>query len=632
MAITHIHPIKSTLGKAVRYCINDKIQEDNLKKDDIADCISYAVKKEKGEIIYYTLNATQNCSNPKDPIWSFKRNIQENRNKKRRENPRTKDGREILAWHLCQSFEGIVDPRIANNIGRKLAQEVFGNFPVTISTHTNTQNTHNHLMICAWDLYGKKWNNCNENYRKIREISDRLCDEYGLRVLEDTRKQKLVKYEDAEGKVHFYEPTKRKNDLIQKRQEGEISKDDVNSYRNTLAYVDMMEKDLTNKEIVKRDIDNLLTVANTYEHLLELLKDMGYTIKDKKKNGEWLAHIVFKSPTSEKGVRDYKISDDNFYTRENLTKYIEDLSIKRKEISTGANNKYFEKYIIGEVDIKELDEEYRIEKRGENNYVKVQRGEAERIIIADIKRNTSQLELYDTSVIKELIAKEKKKNQTHFEKTDLKNQNKESNKEKQEEILIRRIQESFDNLRFIEKKNIYSYKQINNIVKGLWGQYNKCLSSLNKMENIINNLGLVVRIPDKIIEVQNRIKGNQQRQNTEYMEFEYEADKKLLKRYQEVLEKYKIHNKADIEDFVNKINDINSKIEKLENMLLKYSNELEQYDRCINTLERIDKELNRDNMDIIQEYKAIKFVGEKLIKEKIEGREENNKKSKDKER
>lgn len=51
---------------------------------------------------------------------------------------------------MIQSFEGNVDPRIANEIGVKLAKEMFPTFPVVVSTHTNTENTHNHIMICAW--------------------------------------------------------------------------------------------------------------------------------------------------------------------------------------------------------------------------------------------------------------------------------------------------------------------------------------------------------------------------------------------------------------------------------------------------------------------------------------------------
>ena len=92
------------------------------KKDDIKDVISYATKDKTGETIFFTLTSTQNCEIPNDPIRSFQENIKRNRGKLRRENPRTKSGREVLAWHLWQSFETVIDPRMANEIGCRLAK------------------------------------------------------------------------------------------------------------------------------------------------------------------------------------------------------------------------------------------------------------------------------------------------------------------------------------------------------------------------------------------------------------------------------------------------------------------------------------------------------------------------------
>ena len=61
-----------------------------------------------------------------------------------------------------------------------------------------------------------------------------------------------------------------------------------------------------------------------------MLRDIGYEIKDKKKNGEWREHISFKNPTASKATRDKTLSEDGFYNRENLTSYIEEMVEKRK--------------------------------------------------------------------------------------------------------------------------------------------------------------------------------------------------------------------------------------------------------------------------------------------------------------
>ena len=211
MATTHIHSITKTVEKSLSYCMKDKRESlSENEKDAIKDVISYATKDKTGETIFFTLTSTQNCEIPNDPIRSFQENIKRNRGKLRRENPRTKSGREVLAWHLWQSFETVIDPRMANEIGCRLAKEVFSNYPVTISTHTNTDNTHNHLVICAWDLDGRKWNDCHETKRLIRRVSDQLCKEYGLGVLEKTQDMHLKRYRDKNGKIRYFEATDRK--------------------------------------------------------------------------------------------------------------------------------------------------------------------------------------------------------------------------------------------------------------------------------------------------------------------------------------------------------------------------------------------------------------------------------------
>ena len=360
MATTDIHAIKQTVGVALSYITKDKVEE--KVKDDIADSINYAINDKTGEVTYKTISSFLNCIDSGNPVKTF-RTMRDmfGREEMEHGNKKTKDGKPVIAWHLIQSFEGNVDPRIANEIGVKLAKEMFPNFPVVVSTHTNTENTHNHIMICAWDLNGKKWNQCNENYRQIRYASDKLCDEYGLSVLENTREQKLIKWEDKDGVTRYYEPTDRKNELLRKREAGEVSTDDVNSYRNTISYEVATAKKLSNVEAVKQAIDSALPYATSYEHLLMMLREQGFSIKEKKKNGDWLAHIVFQPPTAEKGVRDNSIDkENNFYSRENLTKQIEQNNAERSKGKADVQSvPYFGSYEYGKIDVQSINENFR---------------------------------------------------------------------------------------------------------------------------------------------------------------------------------------------------------------------------------------------------------------------------------
>lgn len=354
-----------------------------------------------------------------------------------------------MAWHFHQNFEGHVDPVIANEIGVRLAKELFGKFPAVVGTHTNTENTHNHIIICAWDMDGKKWHQHNAAYRQLREVSDRLCEEYGLSVLRDTQKQKLIRWEDENGEVHYYEPTERKNELIRQRDSGELTTDDVGSYRNTVSYDKTISKEETNREIVRQDIDRLLPVATSYEHLLEMLRQIGYSIKDKKKNGDWLKHIVFQPPTADKGTRDYKIGDGGFYLRENLERVIAEFQAdragqeSREEAAQTSTQKksmpqYYEEYVYGDTIIADIDEDERTVKGQDGSFSTVKRSETERTVIRDLKVMDSELRLLDTSKIDQAIKEKQSQRQ----------------KPSQQRIarIEEQIRESFHVLRFMESR------------------------------------------------------------------------------------------------------------------------------------------------------------------------------------
>ena len=94
----------------------------------------------------------------------------------------------ILAFHGFQSFkEGEVTPEIAHEIGVKLAEELWGDrFEVVVTTHINTNHIHNHFVINSVSFRdGKRYYDKRSTYAEIRHISDSLCAEYGLSVLDE---------------------------------------------------------------------------------------------------------------------------------------------------------------------------------------------------------------------------------------------------------------------------------------------------------------------------------------------------------------------------------------------------------------------------------------------------------------
>lgn len=595
MATTDIHAITQTVGAAIAYVTGDKVE--GVKKNDIADSINYAMNDKTGDVIYPTMTSVQNCSSFENPTkdftalaWKF------GREELLHGNPKRKDGKPVLAWHLVQSFEGQVDPRIANEIGMKLAKEIFGDFSVVVSTHTNTENTHNHFIICAWDKNGTKWNQCNENYQRIRECSDRLCDAYGLSVLEHTRQQKLSRWEDAEGNVHFYEPTDRKNALLRKREAGEITGDDVGSYRNTMPYEIDTAKKQTNIEIVKQAIDDKLPYATSYEHLLFMLREAGFKVKDKKKNGDWLSHITFTPPTAEKGVRDYTIGEDGYYTRENLTKVIAENNVGR-EVSWESKAVddailHYEEYVYGKIDVQNINEDYRADIAEDGSRKIVRRGEAERSIIRDVKQSDRELYgLYDTTQLDRLIA----------EQREAKKRGRPA--QRREEVLVRQIQEGFENLRFIEQKQLYSFAQINEIVKGLWSQCNACTVEINAAEEMINRLEEAAQAPRVLSEIGKRME--QGKNDPVYMIEQYPQDSKQMRECINLMNKYRLVGGEGMESLQANIAKYRDKVGSLRLALSGLQNELVGYERCVKTLERIEKEQGRGDGGFVQGHRAI---------------------------
>jgi len=99
----------------------------------------------------------------------------------------------VQGYHIIQSFAPDECTSIsAHEIGVKLAERLFGEkFQVVVATHANTDVYHNHIAVCSTSFIdGKRYHSCKESNHRLRDISDALCREYGLSVIENPRRDR----------------------------------------------------------------------------------------------------------------------------------------------------------------------------------------------------------------------------------------------------------------------------------------------------------------------------------------------------------------------------------------------------------------------------------------------------------
>ena len=599
MAYTEIHKITATLNAALDYISGDKVEEIseesvervlNLEgasegknlNDSLKDSLDYAMNDKEGTITFKTYTSYNSCFPIEgqsfgkfiiehSAFWSKEK--QNDKNKKV-----TKDNKEVIAWHLIQSFEESIRPEIANEIGRKLVEKIIPEFPCQISTHTNTDHTHNHIILSAWDMEGKKFHNDHKAVDLIRSVSDELCNEYGLHVLENTKEMKLIKYQDADGNLHYYEPTDRKNDIIRQREKGEASKDDVNSYRNTYQYEEKESKKETIRVIVKRDIDYWLPQVSSFESLLQRLREQGYSIRDKKKNGEWLTYITYKPPTAERGVRDYTLSDDDYYKRVNLAKIIEEQS-QSKDVPRNSGLKYFDEYIVGEFDpYKEINEHTRLERDENNGTYAKRRSVVETEVIKDIRNKYSGFD----GNYKQLS----------------RNNNALTNKEK---LLLDAIQFRCDCLRFLEKKDVRTFAAIQERIDKVSEQLDKMNSAIKALNAAVEKERELLDFPDKIEQLSYKIAAN--KNNEGYMATEYFEDIKTIESYKKKLQAKDLITPEKLQEHKNKIRAAETKLKNFEERADILNREMESYSYFKNYVESIGYEYEKERENARDEKK-----------------------------
>ena len=178
MATTSLWKVETRLDKVIKYATNeDKTTDIEFEQDmykSLHNTIEYAKADFKTEKQIYVTGINCEVETAYKEMVLTKKHFGKEKG--------------ILAYHGFQSFaEGEVTAKQAHEIGVQLAEELWGDrHEVLVSTHLNTKCYHNHLVLNSVSFVdGKKYINNRENYAMMRKISDDLCREYNLSVIEE---------------------------------------------------------------------------------------------------------------------------------------------------------------------------------------------------------------------------------------------------------------------------------------------------------------------------------------------------------------------------------------------------------------------------------------------------------------
>lgn len=183
MATTKIWDIRDSLSRVVDYAENpDKTVNPTYNEQELQglyDVMNYATNERKTEMQYYVSGINCIPETARQQMIMTKRQF-------------GKEGG-IVAFHAYQSFKpGEVTPDTAHQIGMELAKQLWGErYQVIVATHLNTNCVHNHFVLNSVSfLDGKRYNDCKRTYREFRSLSDQICREHGLSVIEKPQKTK----------------------------------------------------------------------------------------------------------------------------------------------------------------------------------------------------------------------------------------------------------------------------------------------------------------------------------------------------------------------------------------------------------------------------------------------------------
>ena len=327
MAVTKIHPIKSTLKKAIDHiCNGDKTDDE----------------------IYVT---THLCS-------------RENAHKefeltKKQFGSRTK----TLAHHLIQSFvPEEVSFEEAHQVGIELCEKILeGKYEYVLATHIDKDHIHNHIIFNSIDVdEGKVYHSYYGSYMNIRNQSDKLCKEHNLSVIEqetqreinEIKQRKFVNWydwnEDKKGKSYKSRLQFDMDRVIQKA----INWEHFLKIMEQYGYKIKFGKHIAFKQKNQQRFTRARTIGINYteekikERIRNKDKEIGELVdKTKYGNKDWVVHTNIQ--VASKIL--LKIRDKGFNSMEALEKGIQKISFQKNELKQEFDKLSWEQKRIKEV-------------------------------------------------------------------------------------------------------------------------------------------------------------------------------------------------------------------------------------------------------------------------------------------
>ena len=249
IAYTKIKPVKNHLKKCLDYTSNPKKTE-SLAASDLNRLLSYTQNQRKTE---YQLYVTGFGCSPETACAEMEET-------KRMWNRFISSG--ILAYHIIQSFApGEATPDQVHKIGCEFARRFLADrFECTVSTHLDKGHLHNHIVVNSVSyIDGKMFrNDFAAYYQGIRKISDELCRENKLSVIE------------TDGKGQSYDAW----------QSGKTGKPTIRS-------------------MVRKDVELAIASADSFDGFISKMQSMGYTVK----YGPRVQHIAVRHESAQRNVR-----------------------------------------------------------------------------------------------------------------------------------------------------------------------------------------------------------------------------------------------------------------------------------------------------------------------------------------
>ena len=113
---------------------------------------------------------------------------------------------DVIAYQIRQSFKpGEVSPEDANRIGYELAMRFTkGKYAFIVATHTDKAHIHNHVIFNSTSIDGTcKFRNFKRSGIALQKVSDMICLENGLSVIEPKPKKERAKRTDYPERTSF---------------------------------------------------------------------------------------------------------------------------------------------------------------------------------------------------------------------------------------------------------------------------------------------------------------------------------------------------------------------------------------------------------------------------------------------